>query len=151
MNTIYIASDHRGFITKEKIIDHLAQNSDYQVIDLGPTTYQPDDDYPDFAFLLAEKVVSDQSLGILICGSGIGMSISANKVTGARAGLCLSPKQAVLARRDDFINILCLSSDLVSLSENLSIIDSFLSTPFDNSEKYFRRINKITHYESQNS
>ena len=145
---IYIAADHRGFRLKEEIKKWL-ETELYEFRDLGATEYDREDDYPQIAVLLGETVVHDNGRGILICGSGAGASIAANKVHGVRAGLCTSVKQAVAARNDDNINVLCLSSDWVSQEDNQKIAESFLNTLFSTEERYIRRINQIKDYETK--
>ncbi|PIU72960.1 ribose-5-phosphate isomerase [Candidatus Shapirobacteria bacterium CG06_land_8_20_14_3_00_40_12] len=146
---IYLGADHRGFLLKEKIKEHL-RSQNVEFIDLGAKKYVKEDDYPLIAIKLAEVVVKDYgSLGILICGSGAGATISANKVNRARAALCFSPDQIRAARHDDDINISCLSANAVSDEDNLIIVDTFLSTLFGAEERYIRRLRQITDYESQ--
>ena len=146
MSVVYVGADHRGFNLKNKVVEFL-RDKENKVKDLGPTKYDQDDDYSDMAIKLAEKVVRENTKGILICGSGVGICISANKVDGARAALATSEKQARLARTDDDANILCLSADLVNEEINFEIVKSFLETVFASEEKYIRRINKIKKYE----
>jgi len=146
MSVIYVGADHRGLNFKNKVVEFL-RDKEYKVKDLGPVKYDQDDDYSDMAIKLAEKVVRENTKGILICGSGVGVCISANKVDGARAALATSEKQARLARTDDDANILCLSAELVDEEINLEIVKSFLETVFASEEKYIRRINKIKKYE----
>jgi len=146
MSVIYVGSDHRGFYLKNKVVKFLREK-EYQVKDLGPTKYNKEDDYSDIAIKLAEKVVQENTKGILICESGVGVCISANKVDGARAALCTIEKQARLARMDDDANILCLSAELVEEETNLEIVKSFLETVFASEERFIRRINKIKKYE----
>jgi len=145
---IYIAADHRGFRLKEEIKKWL-ETELYEFRDLGATEYDRDDDYPEFAFKLGEIVSQENTRGILICGSGAGASIAANKVVGIRAGLCTSAKQASAAKNDDNINILCLSSDWVSLEDNQKIVETFLKTLFSSEERHIRRINQIKDYETK--
>jgi len=146
---IYLGADHRGFLLKEKIKEHL-RSQNVEFIDLGAKKYVKEDDYPLIAIKLAEVVVKDYgSLGILICGSGAGATISANKVNRARAALCFSPDQIRAARHDDDINISCPSANAVSDEDNLIIVDTFLSTLFGAEERYIRRLRQITDYESQ--
>lgn len=145
---IYIAADHRGFRLKEDIKKWL-ETELYEFRDLGAFEYNKDDDYPDFAIKLGETVIRENARGILICGSGAGASIAANKVNGIRAGLCTSVKQAASARSDDNINILCLSADWVSVEDNQKITDTFLKTLFSSEERHIRRINQIKDYETQ--
>ncbi len=146
MSVIYVGSDHRGFYLKNKIVKFLREK-EYQIKDLGAIKYNQEDDYSDIAIKLAEKVVRENTKGILICESGVGVCISANKVDGARAGLCTTEKQARLARTDDDVNILCLAAGLVDEETNLEIVNSFLETVFASEERFIRRINKIKKYE----
>ena len=145
---IYIAADHRGFRLKEEIKKWL-ETELYEFRDLGPTDYDRDDDYPQIAFKLGETVARENARGILICGSGAGASIAANKVIGVRAGLCTSIKQATSAKTNDNINILCLSADWVSADDNQKITDTFLKTLFSSEERHIRRINQIKNYETK--
>lgn len=146
---IYISSDHGGFELKNKLINEL---KDYNIIDLGPDTLQSDDDFPDFAFPLAQKVADNiGSLGILICRSGNGMVIAANKVKGAYAALCFSEKHAIKAREDDNANILCMDADYGSEDDHIKIAKAFLTANFQNSEERFvRRFEKIKSNENEN-
>lgn len=145
---IYLAADHRGFRLKEELKKMLDKGL-YEYRDLGALKYDKDDDYPIFAFKLAETVVKEKARGVLVCGSGAGASIAANKVPGARAGLCTSPKQVAASRADDDINILCLSADWVSLETNQEILNHFLNTLFSGEERHIRRLLQIKDYESQ--
>ncbi|MBU1117877.1 RpiB/LacA/LacB family sugar-phosphate isomerase [Patescibacteria group bacterium] len=147
---IYIAADHRGYRLKEELKKWLEKGL-YEFRDLGANEYDKEDDYPIFAFKLCETVLRDNGRGILLCGSGAGASIASNKVKGIRAGLCTSPKQAVAARTDDNINVLCLSSDWVSLDDNEKILEAYLNTLFSSEERHVRRINQIKDYESSTS
>ena len=146
MGVIYVGADHRGLNFKNKVVEFL-RDKEYKVKDLGPTKYNQDDDYSDMAIKLAETVVKENTNGILICGSGVGVCVAANKVDGARAGLATSEKQARLAKTDDDINILCLSADLIDEETNFQIIETFLDTVFASEERFIRRINKIKKYE----
>ena len=145
---IYIAADHRGFRLKEEIKKWL-ETELYEFRDLGAAKYDREDDYPEIAFKLGETVIQEKARGILICGSGAGASIAANKVAGVRAGLCTSVKQASAAKNDDDINILCLSADWVSLEDNQKITAAFLKTLFSSEERHIRRINQIKDYETK--
>lgn len=147
---IYVGADHRGFKLKEEIKKWL-ESQQFEFRDLGADKYDKDDDYPDITFKLTEKVVIENGRGILICGSGAGASVAANKVVGARAGLCTFEKQAKAARNDDDINILCLSAESVSVEENIKIVSVFLGTFFSSEERHIRRLNKIREYETKAS
>jgi RpiB/LacA/LacB family sugar-phosphate isomerase len=146
MSFIYVDADHRGYKLKEKLVEFLRE-LEYDVVDLGSKKINEDDDYSEISIKLAEKVVKENTKGILICGSGVGVAVAANKVNGARAALCGSEKQARLGREDDDINILCLSADLVDESTNLEMTKVFLETLFFAEERFIRRINKIKEYE----
>lgn len=147
MNKILIGADHGGYRLKQFLIEKLEKNG-FDIEDIGYKSYDPSDDFPNIAFKLGEKVVSQKTKGILICKSGIGMSIAANKVKGVTAGLCTSIKQARMARCDSNINVLCLSSMLVSAEKNLKIVNKFINTIFASDERFIRRINIIKKYES---
>jgi len=147
MKTVFIGADHRGYHLKEKIKRELV-NMGEQVIDCGNEKYDPDDDYSSIAIALAEKVIAQKGMGIMICGSAIGISIAANKVNGVRAALCLNKQQAKMAREHNDANVLCLSSDLVEESLNIKIIKVFLETLFSSEERHIRRIQIIKKYEN---
>lgn len=145
MREVYLGADHRGFNLKEKILISLRQKG-WNVIDLNEK-YDVNDDYPDISIKVAENVVRENALGILICGSGAGVCVSANKVNGARAALAINSRQARKMREDDDINILCLSADFVGEEENLELTEEFLKAIFMAEERFIRRINKIKQYE----
>ena len=139
---IYLAADHRGFEFKEKIKAWLGQKGN-QVIDLGNDHYDPDDDYPDFARKLVERLTLDQDRGILFCGSGIGVDIAANRFSSIRCGLGFLPEQIKYGRQNDDINCLALPADFLSFEEVKKVIIVFLETEFDGKEEHRRRIGKI--------
>jgi len=141
---IYIGSDHRGFELKEHLKKYLIE-SNYQVVDLGNDHYDANDDYPDFAKLVAEKISQDSenSRGILICRSGAGVDIVANKFKGVRSALVTDIGQAELVRKDDDTNVLSLASELTNEEQAKKIVEAWLKTPFSGLEKDKRRIGKI--------
>jgi len=145
---IYLAADHRGFRLKEELKKMLERDI-YDCRDLGAFEYDKDDDYPKISINLAKAVTKDKVKGILVCGSGTGASIAANKVCGARAGLCTSVRQAQASRNDDDINILCLSADWISFEDNENIVKTFINTLFSGEERHIRRIEQINDYESK--
>lgn len=147
---IYIGADHRGFELKAKINQWL-KNREYKFEDLGAYEYNAWDDYADFAFDLALKVTENPNgnRGILICDSGVGMDIAANKVKGIRAGLGFAPDQVHEARKDDNINVLVLAADNTDEVLGVELVDKFLNTDFVESDKYLRRVEKISRYENQ--
>lgn len=144
---VLIAADHRGFELKERLKPWLIAQG-HQVTDCGSATLQPEDDYPMMSFALAEEVVKEQKAqAILCCGSGVGASIAANKVKGARCGLGFLPQQVLAARRDDNINILALAADYVTQEAAQELIETFLATPFSEEPRYQRRLGQITQRE----
>ena len=143
---IYIGTDHRGIEVEKNIINYL-KNKNYDVIE-SRIEHSDADDYVDFAKDVSENVVNNNdSIGILICGTGIGMSIAANKVKGLRAARCTSIEDAYYTRLDNDANVLCLgySEDLNTLFE---IINTFLNTSFSHAERHTRRVNKIKDIEA---
>jgi len=141
---IYIGSDHRGYNLKEKLKIYLTELG-FVFDDLGAKELIPDDDYPDYALAVAQKVAEDpeNNRGILICGSGIGVDIVANKIKGIRSALCFDVKQAQASRNDDNANILSLSANFISESLAKEIVKIWLETPFSGEENHARRIDKI--------
>jgi ribose 5-phosphate isomerase B len=147
---IYFGADHRGFKLKETLKDFL-HGQGYEVADLGAATYEQGDDYPDFAAAVAKKVSAEPEgdRGILICGSGIGMDVVANKFRGVRAAVAISADQIYSARHDDNANVLSLASDFISEEDAKKIAGVFVATPFSGEERHRRRLNKISQIESQ--
>lgn len=138
---ISIASDHGGFEQKQELVRYL-EGKGLDVIDRGPDT---DDsvDYPDFAEVACKDVRSGEAeFAILVCGTGIGMAIAANKMRGIRAANVTSPEFAQLSREHNNANVLTLSGRFVSLDENEAIVDAFLDTPFAGG-RHERRVGKI--------
>ena len=143
---IYIATDHTGLKKEKEIIDYLRNNN----IEVEQSTipHTDTDDYVDFAKDISNKVLIDKnSLGILICGTGIGMSIAANKIKGIRAARCTTKEDAYLTRTDNDANILCLSHKL-PIEELTEIINIFINTKFSDEERHIRRVNKIKELEN---
>jgi len=137
-NKIYIASDHAGFALKEEILK-LSQES---IVDLG-TNSSEIVDYPDYAYNLVEHLKSDlDARGILICGSGIGMAIAANRDNNIRAGLAFNPEIAKLMRQHNNANVLVLPGRFIDVQVALKCVDNFLSTNFE-SGRHKKRIDKL--------
>ena len=155
---IYLGADHAGFELKEKVKDYLKQKG-LEVEDLGAHTLDKNDDYPDYAKAVADKVAADPSAkGILLCGSAEGICIAANKIKGIRAVAVWTTMSARLSREHNDANVLCLSGGQTltpipgtSFEDAKEIIDTWLSTSFSGEERHLRRINKISALESQNS
>ncbi len=140
MKKIFIASDHAGYNLKTSIISKFS--SQKKIIDLGPDSNESVD-YPDFAKKLSKKVALYKgSFGILICGSGMGMSITANKTKNIRAALCYSMKNTKLSRLHNNANIITLGERLIDKKKALSLVRLFLSTKFEGG-RHLRRIKKI--------
>ncbi|MDY6831272.1 MAG: ribose 5-phosphate isomerase B [Thermodesulfobacteriota bacterium] len=137
---IIIASDHAGFRTKRDIIDYLRRNhATWDVTDMGPEDDAPVD-YPIYAHMVASAVAAgDYRRGILICGSGIGMSMMANRFQGVRAALCVTPQMAELSRQHNRSNVLCLAGRLVDLEENIQIVNTWLNTDYTDEARHTRR------------
>ena len=147
---IYIGSDHRGYELKEKIRQWLIE-FEYDHEDVGPFEYNKDDDYPDFAEKVGEKVAHDVgSKGILICGSGVGIDIAANKIDGVRAGTISDPRQVQAAVHDEDLNVISLSADFLSEEKAEEIVKVFLETHYESTERYDRRLDKIEDLENNN-
>jgi ribose 5-phosphate isomerase B len=143
---IYIGADHRGFNHKKVIKEYLA-GLGYTVVDMGNENYDELDDYPDFAEKVAEKISIGGGRGILICGSGAGVDIVANKFPGVRSALVFNTEQAIDVRADDDANILSLAADYTTEEDVKKIISLWLSTDFSGEEKYKRRLKKIEQLE----
>lgn len=147
---IYLGSDHRGFQLKEKLKQQLTEwGYDYE--DLGPFEYNKDDDYPNFGEAVARKVASDNgSRGILICGSGVGINVTANKIDGVRAGTISGPEQARASVHDENTNIVSLSADFLSDNKAIEITKAFLEAKYGKEERYERRLEEIKKIEDNN-
>jgi ribose 5-phosphate isomerase B len=147
---LYIASDHGGFALKEKLKTWLATEGG-RVTDLGPDRLVPDDDYPDYAKKVAKKVSEspETEFGILICRSGQGVCIAANKFRGVRAGLVWNIKEAKASRNDDHTNIVCLPSDYVTFRQAQAIVKTWLATPWSKDPRHVRRVKKIKSLEGK--
>lgn len=144
---IYLGSDHAGFKVKEKLKKFFEKkNIDYE--DLGAEKYEEKDDYPDYAFKVAKKVSKDKgSRGILICGSGMGMEIAANKVKGIRAVAPYDEYSAKMSRLDNDANVIGLRGRRFPFEKIKRIVSVWLKTDFSKAKRHKRRINKISSYE----
>jgi ribose 5-phosphate isomerase B len=145
---IAIASDHRGYELKKRLMNSL-EKLGHQVMNLGANGPESSD-YPDFAFAVAETVGKGEAeRGVLICGTGIGMCMAANKVCGVRAANCHDIITAELARRHNDANVLCLSGDLLGEELVERLVKTFLSTDFEAGSRHSRRVDKIMKYEQK--
>jgi len=141
---LFIASDHRGFELKNKIIEYL-QEKNIRVEDMGNYSLDPLDDYPDFAGKVGQAVQQhpDENLGIVICGSGVGVCIATNRFAGIRSALSFRKDQVVHARENDHINVLALPSDYLTVEAAKELVDAFLETKPKQEDKYIRRVKKL--------
>ncbi len=142
---VFVGADHAGFNLKSVVMAHLSKRH-IDVEDDGDKQLDPADDYPQFAYMVATKVLGsedDDPRGILLCGSGQGMCIAANRVRGIRAALCWSEDIARETRGDNDSNVLCIPARTLSEEEALKIIDVWLDTPFSGAARHVRRINEI--------
>lgn len=146
--SIHLGTDHRGFALKEQLKTWLMAKG-YQVVDHGNEVLDPADDFPPFAFKVAEAVAQEAPMarGIVVCGSGVGVTIAANKVPGARASLGLSPEMVKKGRQDDDMNILVLAADFQDQAVAQSLTTAFLETAVETTERRQRRLQQITDYE----
>lgn len=146
---VYLGADHRGFLLKEEIKKYLKKvKIDFE--DEGNNVFDKKDDYSDFAIKVAKKVSQNKNnRGILICGSGVGVCVVANKVQDIRAGQAFNVRQTKHIRRADDINILCLDGDRLKEKAARDIVKAFLKTKFSNLARHKRRIQKIKKIEKQ--
>lgn len=142
---IAIATDHNGQYIKNEIINYL-KSREYEVLNLSPSNGALDD-YPEYAFLVGKAIVEKQAeLGILLCGTGIGMSIAANKVKGIRCANISNVNEAALSREHNNANIIALGSKN-NINDIIKMIDIFIKTSFKHEDRHSRRINQITEFE----
>lgn len=139
---VAVGSDHAGFEQKQKLAAYIADELGYEVIDLG-TTNEESVDYPDYAEKVARFVAAGEAeRGVLVCGTGIGVSLAADKVAGIRASSITSPEFAALFRQHNDGNVVCLSGRFVDLDVNKEIVKVFLSTDFEGG-RHAQRVEKI--------
>lgn len=143
---VHVGSDHAGYQLKQHLNSWLADR-EYEVVDHGPTTFDPDDDYPPFCLRVGEAVVGEDSLGLVLGGSGNGEQIAANKVRGVRAALAWSEETARLAREHNNANVLAIGARMHPLVEVERFVDTFLRTEFSGLQRHGRRIVMLARYE----
>jgi ribose 5-phosphate isomerase B len=148
---IHIATDHAGLDFSKDLQQHL-RDAGHEVVDHGPTSYDPLDDYPSFCINAALAVVRDQAagvetLGIVFGGSGNGEQIAANKVRGARAALVWNVSTAELARQHNDANLISIGARQHTVDEAVLFIDTFIATPFSGEERHARRIAQLAEFE----
>jgi ribose 5-phosphate isomerase B len=144
---VYLGADHAGYELKVHLANHLAKQG-YDVVDVGPHVFDPDDDYPTFCLHAGARVVADAgSLGVVIGGSGNGEQIAANKVEGVRAALAWSVEVARLSRQHNDANVVGIGARQHTLDEATAIVEAFLTTQFSQDERHARRISQVAAYE----
>jgi ribose 5-phosphate isomerase B len=144
---VYIGSDHAGFELKGQLVKHLT-GLGHEVTDIGPATYDADDDYPPFCVETARRTVADEgSLGVVIGGSGNGEQIAANKVPGCRAALAWSTETAKLAREHNDAQVVGIGARMHTVEQAAEMVQMFLTTPFSEGERHKRRIALLAEYE----
>ena len=142
---IYIGADHNGYELKRSLLEEL-MNAGYTVVDEGDQRLKPDDDFPEFASRVIAAMKSsddDDARGILICGSGQGMCMAANRFKGIRASLVWSSEEAHASRNDDDSNVLCLPSRYITTPDAVHLAEVWLSTPFAGAPRFKRRIKAL--------
>ncbi len=147
---LVIASDHAGFELKEEVRAYLTK-SGYEILDLGAYKVEPQDDYPDFAERVGEAVIAGEApRGILICGSGVGVSVAANKIPGIRAGMCHDTYSAHQGVEHDDMNVLVLGARIVGTSLAYELVDAFIKAKFiSNEPRFTRRFKKVMAIEAK--
>lgn len=144
---IIIGADHGGFDLKEYLKKYIAEMG-FNIIDAGNNIYDAADDYPDFAIAVANKVANGEGeRGIIICGSGVGASIAANKIKGVRAGLCHDTYSARQGVEHDDMNVLCLGARVIGIETAAELVKSFLNARFSGEERHKRRLKKVLNLE----
>ena len=145
---ISVAADHNGYELKNEITEILKRDG-HDVIDMGPHDLDPLDDYPDYAKPLAESVSSGETeRGIMICGSGVGASVAANKGKGVRAAVCHDIYSAHQGVEHDDMNVLCLGSRIVGTEVVRELVSAFISAEYTNEERHARRLTKVIEMEN---
>lgn len=145
---IAIGADHAGYALKEAVAG-MVRAQGHEVDDLGAHDFDPDDDYPDFAALVARAVTGGRAdRGVIVCGSGVGASIAANKVPGARAGACHDTYSAHQGVEHDDMNVLCVGGRVIGIELVREVVAAFLGAAFTGEERHLRRLGKIEALES---
>ena len=147
---IYLGSDHRGYELKEKVFQWLI-DKEYDVEDMGAYEYEEGDDYTKYAEKVASIVgENEDTFGILLCGSGVGVDVVANKFDGVRASIAKTNDQVRAGRNDDDMNVLVIAADYTTEEEMKTFVETFLKTEFSGKEMYKRRLKEIEKIEANN-
>jgi ribose 5-phosphate isomerase B len=142
-----IASDHAGYQLKKRLVRFVENELNGKIQDFGPSSYDENDDYPDYAVPLAQAVAKENGRGILICGSGIGVCMTANKIPGIRAGIGYNIGAAESMMTDDNTNIICLPAKLLSEDHATVVVKKWLESQFSGAERHVRRLKKVADLE----
>ncbi len=146
---VAVAGDHAGLSAKEELLAHL-EALGHEVQHLGAFQYDPEDDYPDYAKAVASAVATGQAdRGIVVCGSGVGACVAANKVLGVRAAICHDTYSAHQGVEHDDMNVLCLGGRIVGAEVAKELAESFLNASFSGEERHVRRLNKLKAMEAE--
>src|ERR1051325_2129920 len=146
---VAVATDHAGFALKSAVVEAI-RDAGHQPLDLGAFAIDPDDDYPDFAALVARAVTDGRAeRGVLLCGSGVGASVAANKFAGVRAALCHDTFSARQGVEDDAMNVLCLGARVIGPALAAEIISVFLGARFSGADRHKRRLAKVREFEGR--
>ncbi len=144
---VAVGADHGGFPLKGEIVECL-RRSGHEPLDLGAHSYDAGDDYPDFARAVAQAVAGGQAeRGVLICGSGVGASVAANKFRGVRAGLCHDTYSAHQGVEHDDMNVLCLGARIIGPAVAVELVQAFVGARFSGEERHARRLKKVLSFE----
>lgn len=146
---VAVGSDHAGFALKPAILDAI-RAAGHEALDCGAFEIEPGDDYPDFAERVAHAVLDGRAeRGVLVCGSGVGASVAANKFAGIRAGLCQDTFSAHQGVEDDAMNVLSLGARVIGPSLAAELVGAFLKAQFSGAERHRRRLDKVKSFESR--
>ena len=146
---IAVAADHAGYVLKQTVVDDI-RVAGHEVIDLGTHDPRQPDDYPDFARLACEAMRRGQAQrAIIVCGSGVGVSVAANKFPGIRAGMCHDHYSAHQGVEHDDMNVLCLGARIIGAELAREIVQTFLAATFSGEERHMRRLTKVREIEAQ--
>lgn len=146
---VAIGTDHAGFPLKKPLIDYMKELG-YDVLDLG-TNSEDAVDYPDYAEAVGKAIIKgDAQVGIVLCGSGVGASVAANKLVGIRAGVCHDTFSAHQCREDDDVNVLCMGARVIGSNLAKEITKTFLEAKYSHAERHQRRLDKVLKIEREN-
>ena len=146
---VAVGTDHAGFALKDRVVD-VIRDAGHEPLDCGAEREIPGDDYPDYAERVAQAIQHQRAeRGVLVCGSGVGASVAANKFIGVRAALCHDTFSARQGVEDDAMNVLCLGARVIGASLAEELVRAFLAARFSGAERHSRRLGKITAFEER--